>query len=107
MGQSTFANGFTRFNNIDNAIDAHGRFQDWAREKNALKDVNFCIQNINLEDTNNGISYMVSSTKYENCEWQCEEVRDFFKDQEGCERVEQDILVQEDSVNWSKEDNED
>lgn len=106
MGQASFANGFARFNNIDDAIDAHGRFQDWAGEKNALKDVDYCIENINLEDTNNGISYVVSSAKYANCEWQCEEVRDFFKGQKGCESVEQDILVREGSVNWSKDDDE-
>ena len=106
MGQSAFSNGYAQFDTTENAINAFEKFQHWAVEQNVREDVHFCIEDIALEDSNAGVSYVVSSGRICNCEWQCEEIRDWFKQQAGCESVEQDIMTCENSVNWSKEDEE-
>lgn len=103
MGQSAFSNGYAQFDTTENAMDAFEKFQDWVNTQINRRDANFCIENVNLEDSNAGVSYVVSSGRIDNCQWQCEEIRDFLKIQPGCQSISQDIVVLEESVNWSKD----
>lgn len=104
MGQPAFSNAYVQFDTTENALSGYEAFEKWAEEKNDLKDVDFDISSVNVEDSNAAVTYTVSSGRYQNCEWQCEEIRDFFIKQKGCVSVEQDILTCENSVSWRKDD---
>jgi len=105
MGQYSYSEGLVKFSNDDEANNAYSKFCNWADEKRALKDEDYDIFDIELS-VENHISYKIQSMKYENCVWQCEMVRDFFKKQEGCLGVEQNVMVLEDSINWYKGEDE-
>lgn len=106
MGQAAFSNGYVQFDTTENAVKAFEAFHPWTNEQNLREDAHFCIENVNVEDSNAGVSYVVSSAKIANCEWQCEEIRDWFKKQEGCQSVSQDVMTCENSVNWDVNDKE-
>ncbi len=107
MGTPAYSNGYAQFNTTENALNAFEAFKKWADEKNELKHESYGIHSVALVDSDAGVSYSVESMRVDNCEWQCENIRDFFKTQEGCTSVEQDILICETSVHWVKgEDDE-
>ncbi len=103
MGQCAFSNGYAQFNTTGNSVNAFEKFVEWVNMQNNRRDANFCIENVNLEEAGPVVSYVVSSGRIDNCQWQCEEIRDFLKIQPGCQSISQDIVVREDSVNWSKD----
>lgn len=103
MGQSAYSNGYVRFDTVENAVGAFNEFLLWAKEQNERDDVDFYIEDINVDDDSTGVGYVVSSAKISNCEWQCEEIRDWFKKQPGCQRITQDIITCAGSVNWEKD----
>lgn len=108
MGTPAFCNGYVDFDTAENATKAFAAFDIWKDEKNNLKNEHYSIHSVELNLNTSVISYTVDSGRYQNCEWQCENIRDFFKAQIGCLNVTQDILVYENSVNWNNNDeNED
>lgn len=105
MGQFGYSNAKVQFDTVENAIKAFDLFFSWSAEQNVREDDYF---NISSADTHiDEITYVVSSGKVTNCEWQCEQIRNWFKQQEGCLRIEQDIMTCESSVNWEKGEEDD
>jgi len=104
MGQAAHSEGFVHFDTTANAEKAFKLFRDWAAKQNERDDADFCIENLNT--VGEGVMYVVSSAKIANCEWQCEEIRDWFKKQPGCQRITQDIITCEGSVGWDVNDKE-
>jgi hypothetical protein len=75
-----------------------------AKDANNNKEQDYCIYSILYNPDNASIDYTVDSGKFENCEWQCEQILEFFKQQSGCLNVDQPIMVCESSVNWQRDD---
>lgn len=118
MGQPAYSNAIVRFDTCANATLAVEAFQKWAEladnrtlpePPNADKDgsINgdYCIEDIG-QGEDNEVTFTVSSPRYQNCIWQCENIRDFFAKQEGCQSFEADVMTCEDSVNWYREEDE-
>jgi hypothetical protein len=104
MGTPAYSNGYVQFDTTENALNAFKSFDKWVDAKNALKDEHYGIYDLEFENSNAGVKYTVDSTRFENCQWQCENIREFFKVQVGVKSITQDILILEDSVNWTPED---
>ena len=103
MGQSAYCNAIIRFDNVENRRAAEILFTDWAEAANRNEHPkpnkgDFSIDEINGEDDE--LRFVIDSMRVDNCVWQCERVREFFKKQPGCVSVEQDVMTCEDSVNW-------
>ena len=106
MGQPAYSNAIAQFDTTEHAANAYDAFKIWAEAANSKTNEDYSINEIELEDSDACISYTVDSMRYQNCIWQCEQIRDFFKKQEGCLEVGQDVMTIEDSVNWIKGDDE-
>lgn len=105
MGQSAHCNGYVQFDTTENALNAWQAFCRWSIMMNAKPDESYSIQNIDIEDDAVAeVSFVVTSSRYQNCIWQCEQIRDFFKVQPGVISIDQNVMTCEDSVNWIKED---
>ncbi len=108
MGQSAYSNGVAKFDTLLNAINGMNAFCAWVIKANAKTDEDFYIHSIKINPEINEFDYMVVSGKVSNCIWQCECVRDFLKQQVGCQVIEQDVIVCTESVSWYKgQDEED
>jgi hypothetical protein len=105
MGQPAYCNGYARFDTYDNACAAAKKLSEWSNEQQKNKDIYLGAFNIHVDGAE-GVQYVVESSHYGNCVWQCERVRDFLCKLDGCVSIEQDVLKCEDSINWFKEDDE-
>jgi len=112
MGTPAFTNSYVSFDTEEHAASAELAFRNWVKlahekklpEREGEESLNgdYGIGNINRDGTE--ITYEVASERYQNCIWQCENIRDFWKTQPGLECVEQPVMTCEDSIDWYKED---
>ena len=116
MGQPAYTNAHASFDTEANAKLAERAFLKWinladegklpesehTKEKDSING-DYGISSVDCDG--NEITFMVESPRYQNCVWQCQNVRDFFSEQPGCESIEMDVMTCEDSICWSKEDN--
>jgi hypothetical protein len=114
MGQPAYSNGHARFDTEENAAKANTAFQEWIKlaESKGFPtddcsedcsdyqngDYNISPPNIAGEE----IEFIVDSMRVDNCIWQCENIREFFRKQPGCVCIEMDVMVCEESVTWYK-----
>lgn len=114
MGNSTFSNVIVQFKNSSFASTAFENFKNFitksktgllSREiefphyksnENINGDYDISKENLN-DDT---ISFFVSSSRYPNCLWQCENLKNYFQYQPGCVSFEADIFELNDSISW-------
>lgn len=119
MSQPAYSNVIVRFDTRPHASTAQNSFEAWvnmAHKQNLPEPTspppggsingNYCIGDIFRPKHGEGveITCTVYSSRYENCIWQCENIRDFFAKQEGCQSFEADVMTCEDSVNWYRKD---
>ncbi len=104
MGCYTYTDAIATFDTEENARKALGGFVEWATGKNGLKDEDYSIYDITMKD--NRLHYRVDGGRPENCQWQCENIRDYLKKVEGCTAVEQSLYVQDEAVCWYKGEDE-
>lgn len=114
MGTPASCNAYVRFDNEENALKAVLLFDKWIKlaeegklpEKSPEEDKSingdYGISAVSQEKEE--ITFEVESPRYQNCIWQCENIRDFFQQQPGCQQIEQDVMTCEESVNWYRED---
>ena len=108
MGQPAYAKVTVSFESVECRDKAQGAFTIWADQAVLGKlpppnDGDFDIYFIN--GVNNTLTFEVGSGRYANCVWQCERIRDFFKEQSGVLSIEQDVHALTDSINWYKNEN--
>lgn len=104
MGNYTYSNGVAKFSDHDKAVKSAISFTEWAKEKNELTDCDFDIGDIQVGEESNIIEFKVQSSKYGNCEYQCEEVLKFFKEQEGIVEIEMPLFEYCDTIYWDNND---
>ena len=112
MGQPAFTNAFVRFDTDEHASAAVMEFHKWIKlalngelpQPEGKESVNgdYGISAVDREGTE--ITYQVESGRYQNCIWQCQNIRRFWLTQPGLEQLEQSIMTVEDSVDWYKGD---
>lgn len=107
MGTPASCNAFVQFDTPENAAEAFFQFTQWAIEANdGKKDGDFGITIDEIIPEESAFRYTVDSGRYQNCIWQCEQIRDFLKTQKGVQSIEQDVMTCEDSISWSKDEDE-
>lgn len=106
MGTPATCNAYAIFDTPENQGVAFLKFSEWVDEANKKTDVSFDIGNLDCDVEDRIITYSVGFGRVENCIWQCEQIRDFFKTQKGIQSIEQDVMTCHDSINWYKDDDE-
>lgn len=101
-------NAYAAFDSLDQAHDAAQIFVKWVQNledgkcDESLKG-DYNIGDIIVQDS--FVYFNAYSNRVQNLQWQLENVRDFFKEVNGCAEFNADIVIMDphDSVWWSKE----